>query len=238
MKLFAQHIIRYCAGLENSSGEEETGSFLQGNALLPRGGSIFTRPGRRWQELVRWSRGAAARPGQRNPGRPRREAHLGPRTPDPTWLTAASSPAPHLGRRHLAPKPLASPHPPAPDLSSPAASLGRVARARFRFTCARGGSGGGGPGARWPGVARARELRRRAPARPRGARARGPGRGRPPPARGPAARLGLVELLALGLQAVARPAAQHPSRHALDAVHPAAAAAAAAARAPRPAPRD
>jgi len=46
--------------------------------------------------------------------------------------------------------------------------------------------------------------------------------------------LGLVELLALGLQAVARPAAQHPRRHALDAVHPAAA----AARAPGPAPRD
>lgn len=118
VKLFAQHIIRHCAGLENSSGEEETGSFLQGNAVLPRGGSIFTRPGRRWQEPVRWSRGGAARPGQRNPGRTRREAHLGPRTPDPTWLTAASSPTPHLGRRRLAPGP---PRPPPPG--SPATSL-------------------------------------------------------------------------------------------------------------------
>lgn len=36
------------------------------------------------------------------------------------------------------------------------------------------------------------------------------------------ARLRLVELLALGLQAVARPAAQHPRRHILDAVHAAA----------------
>lgn len=41
VKLFARRIIRYCAALENSSGEEETGSFLQGNALLPRGGSVF-----------------------------------------------------------------------------------------------------------------------------------------------------------------------------------------------------
>lgn len=90
---------RWRGPLENSSGGKETGSFLQGNALLPWGGGIF-------YFYKAWEKGAAARlqePARgRHQGRsesvgPRRRAHL-----DAAAHTSTPpGPLPHLGLRPL-----------------------------------------------------------------------------------------------------------------------------------------
>lgn len=237
MKLLAQQILRYCAALVDSSGEKETESFLQGNALLPRGwGHFIPRGG--------WRQGPAAGAVCRSGGRPARAGQssrprLGPGTLRPNGHRRVSAPGPSTcvrvpsvpGRisspatvlsRHLSARPPLS-HPPAPPRPGRRRAL-TVHLRSGRLAARRPGAPGSGHTLIPPGHRRTSVPGPQPPTWPRGEACAATGRGRLPPSRGPAARLGLVELLALGLQAVARPAAQHPRRHVLDAVHPAAAA--------------
>lgn len=212
--------MRYCAALDHSSGEKETG-------FPPRKctASLW------WGHFYKaWKKGTGARLQEPGRGRPRgrdiRPGRAGartwtPRAPGPRRahcrISACgnSDPLP-LGPRVLAPRPPTSPaasRPGSPRPQAPARASGSPARGAA--PARRPGSEGAGSGPGAPDAGAGRALRRVC-------EDRGDGAARPPPPpRRPAARLGLVELLALGLQAVARSAAQHPRRHVLDAVHPA-----------------
>lgn len=162
-------------------------------------------------------------PGTLRPNGHRRVSAPGPSTcvRVPSVPGRISSPATVLSR-HLSARPPLS-HPPPPPRPGRRRAL-TVHLRSGRLAARRPGAPGSGHTLIPPGHRRTSVPGPQPPTGPRGEACAATGRGRLPPSRGPAARLGLVELLALGLQAVARPAAQHPRRHVLDAVHPAAAA--------------